>query len=355
MKFQSGFLLLITFIICTLFAVVSSAETFYYQSKGGVNHYTNMKPSGKGYKKIYSNWGRSKSTTNIKSFGSYEYSAEYDHLIKQAARKYDLDPNLIKAMIKVESNFYADAVSSKGAQGLMQLMPQTATRMGVINAYDTRDNIMGGSRYFRFLLDLFYENKTLALAGYNAGENAVIKYGYEIPPYRETEGYVEKVFAHYKQLQKNKSKLVLNKTKPKNIQNKKIEEKNSKPSIVYRETLDSVEITPERKSTVIVKSVEYYDNNGIKNSTKNIKSAPGGEYTVQIASFPSIDNAREMEESLKAKTYPAYIKAANLHNKGTWYRVRIGEFTTKQEALLYMESLKREQPYLSSPIVTSIN
>ncbi len=133
------------------------------------------------------------------------------------------------------------------------------------------------------------------------------------------------------------------------------EQKNRKPSIVYRETLDAVEILPRSKSRVIVKSVEYYDTSGTKQNTKSIKTSPGGEYTVQIASFPTMDNAREMEESLKAKTYPAYIKAANLPNRGTWYRVRIGEFTTKQEALLYMESLKREQPNISAPIVTSIN
>ena len=357
MKFKSGFLPIITLIICSLFGTAVSAETFYHQIKGGVSHYTNLKPSGKGYKKIYSNWGRKKSTTkSVQDYGKYEYSAEYDHLIRYAAVKYNLDPNLIKAMIKVESNFYAEAVSPKGAQGLMQLMPPTAIRMGVINSFDSRDNIMGGSKYFRFLLDLFDENKTLAVAGYNAGENAVIKYGYEIPPYRETEGYVDKVFAHYKNLQKKHSRLAV---KPANrinlINDNNKEQKNRKPSIVYRETLDAVEVIPQSKSRVIVKSVEYYDTSGTKQNTKSIKTSPGGEYTVQIASFPTMDNAREMEESLKAKTYPAYIKAANLPNKGTWYRVRIGEFTTKQEALLYMESLKREQPNISAPIVTSIN
>ena len=357
MNYKSGFLLLTSFVFCLVFAGELHAETFYHKSKGGVKYYTNVKPKGNDYTKIRSNWGRSKSSTkSLRDHGRYEYSAEYDHIIRQAAAKYNLDPNLIKAMIKVESNFYADAISPKGAQGLMQLMPPTASRMGVINAFDSRDNIMGGSKYFRFLLDLFDENKTLAIAGYNAGENAVIKYGYEIPPYRETEGYVDKVFAHYKNLQKKDSKLAVKKApkiKPKYKDNK--EEKNNGPSIVYRETLDSVEITPQSKSTVIVKSVEYYDRKGSLENTGKIKTTPGGEYTVQIASFPTMDNAKEMEESLKSKTYPAYIKAANLPNKGTWYRVRIGEFTTKQEALLYMENLKREQPHISSPIVTSIN
>lgn len=361
MNFKSGFLPIITLIICSLFGLTASAETFYHKSTAGVNYYTNVKPKGNDYRKIHSNWGRTKSSTkSLLDYSKYEYSAEYDHLIRQAAARYKLDPNLIKAMIKVESNFYSKAVSPKGAQGLMQLMPPTAMRMGVINAFNTRDNIMGGSKYFRFLLDLFDENKTLAVAGYNAGENAVIKYGYEIPPYRETEGYVEKVFEHYKYLQKKDSRLaVRSSNKPANkinlINDTKKEHKNSKPSIVYRETLDAVEVKPQNKSRVIVKSVEYYDKSGIKQNTKSIKSSPGGEYTVQIASFPDKDNAREMEESLRAKTYPAYIKTANLPNRGTWYRVRIGEFTTKQKALLYMESLKREQPNISSPIVTSVN
>lgn len=357
MNYKSGFLLLTSFIFCLVFADNLSAETFYHKNKGGVKYYTNVKPKGNDYSKVYSNWGRKKySTKSLRDHGKYEYSTEYDHIIRQAAAKYDLDPNLIKAMIKVESNFYAEAVSPKGAQGLMQLMPPTASRMGVINAFDSRDNIMGGSKYFRFLLDLFDENKTLAIAGYNAGENAVIKYGYEIPPYRETEGYVEKVFVHYNNLQKKDAKLTAKKSpkiKPKFKDNK--EEKNNGPSIVYRETLDSVEITPKSKSTVIVKSVEYYDNGGKVENTRKIKSTPGGEYTVQIASFPTMDNAKEMQQSLQSKTYPAYIKTAKLPNKGTWYRVRIGEFSSKQEALLYMENLKREQPHISSPIVTSMN
>jgi len=362
MNFKSGFLPIITLLICLSFGVTATAETFYHKSKGGINHYTNVKPKGNDYTKIRSNWGRSKSKTkSLQDYGRYEYSTEYDHHIRMAAAKYDLDPNLIKAMIKVESNFYSKAVSPKGAQGLMQLMPPTASRMGVINAFDTHDNIMGGSKYFRFLLDLFDENKTLAVAGYNAGENAVIKYGYEIPPYRETEGYVDKVFEHYQHLKKKDSRLAIKpaNTKPSNkinlVNDDNKVQKSGKPSIVYRETLDEVEVKPQKKSKLIVKSVEYYDNSGTKQTTKTVKTSSGGEYTVQIASFPDKDIAKEMEESLKAKTYPAYIKAASLPNRGTWYRVRIGEFTTKQEALLYMESLKREQPNISSPIVTSRN
>lgn len=352
-----------TLITITFSSDIASAEAYYHKKKQGVNYYTNVKPaSTKGYKKFNSYWG-SKSKHKTKSLRSFQYSDRYDHLIMRAARIYQLDPKLIKAMIKVESDFYSDAVSPKGAMGLMQLMPQTASRMGVVNPYNTRENIMGGSKYFRFLLDLFSENKTLALAGYNAGENAVIKYGYSIPPYRETENYVEKVFDHYNHLRENNSNLVVKRSKGGkiSIENIKKVDKNAKPSISYRETLDSVEIKPVKKSKVIVKSVEYHDRVKNKNKNRNIKYKDRvelnetGDYTVQIASFPNLDSAREMEESLKSKTYPVYISKTVVPNKGTWYRVRIGEFNSKYEAINFAENLKREQPYISSPIVTSLN
>ena len=210
MRIYSGFSIVVaTLVLLTFTSDISSAEVYYHKKKQGVSYYTNVKPaSTKGYKKFNSYWG-SKSKYKAKSLKSFQYSDQYDHLIMHAAQKYKLDPKLIKAMIKVESDFYSDAVSPKGAMGLMQLMPGTASRMGVVNPYNTRENIMGGSKYFRFLLDLFSENKTLALAGYNAGENAVIKYGYSIPPYRDTENYVEKVFDHYNHLRKNNSNLVV--------------------------------------------------------------------------------------------------------------------------------------------------
>ncbi|MGI9534861.1 MAG: transglycosylase SLT domain-containing protein [Thermodesulfobacteriota bacterium] len=368
MKLYSGFSIVFAILIISAFTSdICSAEVYYHKKKQGVNYYTNVKPAtGKGYKKLYSYWG-SKSKQKAKSLKSFQYTDQYDHLILHAAEKYNLDPNLIKAMIKVESDFYSDAVSPKGAMGLMQLMPQTASRMGVINPYNTRDNILGGTKYFRFLLDLFSENKTLALAGYNAGENAVIKYGYSIPPYRETEDYVDKVFNHYNHLKKNDSKLLVKRSNGGriSIENTMIVDKNKKPSISYRETLDSVEITPVKKSKVIVQSVEYHDSVKVKNKKGNIKyrdtidsigiAKEIGEYTVQIASFSDLDSAKEMEESLKSKTYPVYIMTATVPNKGTWYRVRIGEFNSKYEAINYAENLKREQPYINSPIVTSLN
>jgi soluble lytic murein transglycosylase-like protein len=96
-----------------------------------------------------------------------------------------------------ESTFKQRAISPKGARGLMQLMPDTARRMGVANIYDAKQNIEGGVKYMRFLLDMFGGDVNLALAGYNAGENAVMKYGNQIPPYRETLEYVRRISGRY--------------------------------------------------------------------------------------------------------------------------------------------------------------
>lgn len=333
----------------------SFSEAYYHKKESGVKVYTNIKPKGKGYKKFYSKWGRDKSSSkrNKYSLGSFEYSDKYDHLIQLAAKRYRLDPRLIKAMIKVESNFYQGAISPKGAIGVMQLMPQTAEKLGVRNPLDPVENIMGGSKYLRELLDMFDNDRTLALAGYNAGENAVIQYGYSIPPYRETQNYVKKVFAHYRYLNKTKLKTAEKKTK---VAKKQTEGESDKPSISYKETLDSVEINPvPKKSKVIVQSVEYVEKTGANKNkiSYNEVNSNEGEYTVQIASFPSFESAKEMEESLKSKTYPAYIKVARLDDEGTWYRVRVGEFSSEHEALLFAESLKREQPYIKSAFVTT--
>jgi len=113
--------------------------------------------------------------------------------IVKAAQKYDLPVNLITSVIRAESNFDVKAVSHAGAQGLMQLMPQTARALGVKNPFDVEENIDGGSRYLRKMLDSFGGDIKLALAAYNAGPEAVIKYGGTVPPYRETQQYVKRV------------------------------------------------------------------------------------------------------------------------------------------------------------------
>lgn len=123
--------------------------------------------------------------------------------IQEASLAYRLPAELIHAVIAVESNYNPRALSSKGAQGLMQIMPATARRFGAGDAFDPRHNILTGSRYLRWLMDHFNQNMELAVAAYNAGEGAVVKAGYRIPPYAETMKYVPNVLAHYQRALRN--------------------------------------------------------------------------------------------------------------------------------------------------------
>lgn len=125
-------------------------------------------------------------------------SKNYLGHIREAANRYRLPYHLLRAVISVESAYNSQAISHAGAQGLMQLMPATADRLGVKDPFDPQQNIDGGSRYLAYLLTLFNGNLRLALAAYNAGENAVIRHGNRIPPYKETQNYVVKVLATYR-------------------------------------------------------------------------------------------------------------------------------------------------------------
>lgn len=119
-----------------------------------------------------------------------------EHLARQAAARAALDPELVNAVIQAESEYHPDAVSPRGAMGLMQLIPATARRFGVADPFDAAQNLEGGTAYLRYLLDLFGGDVELALAAYNAGENAVLRSN-SIPPFAETRGYVRKVTALY--------------------------------------------------------------------------------------------------------------------------------------------------------------
>ncbi len=119
-------------------------------------------------------------------------SQAYDEIINEAAEKYDMDPHLIHAVMQAESAFHPYAVSRAGAEGLMQLMPELSDEMGVANAFDPRENIMGGTRYLKRLLDYHNGNVDLALASYNAGPGNVERYR-GIPPFRETRRYVKTI------------------------------------------------------------------------------------------------------------------------------------------------------------------
>jgi soluble lytic murein transglycosylase-like protein len=119
-------------------------------------------------------------------------SAPLTETVDRIAHQNQLSPRLVHSVIQVESNYNPNAVSPKGAQGLMQLIPSTARRFGVSNAFDPSDNIQGGARYLKYLLELYKGDESLALAAYNAGEGAVSRYG-GVPPYPETQHYVDKV------------------------------------------------------------------------------------------------------------------------------------------------------------------
>lgn len=135
------------------------------------------------------------STTHLKGFTTG--NPMHDAYIVESSRRYNIDPLLIYAQMHQESSFKIRATSHKGASGLMQLMPATARRFGVTSIYDPRQNIDAGIRYMRWLLDTFKGDVVLALAGYNAGEGAVMKYGWNVPPYRETQEYVRRITARY--------------------------------------------------------------------------------------------------------------------------------------------------------------
>jgi len=132
------------------------------------------------------------------SLGSFTTgNTDYDRFIVESGQRNSVDPLLLYAIMHQESTFKPRAMSHKGARGLMQLIPPTASRFGVTNIWDPKQNIEGGARYMRFLLDLFSGDVRLALAGYNAGEGAVMKYGLRVPPYNETQEYVRRIGRRY--------------------------------------------------------------------------------------------------------------------------------------------------------------
>ncbi len=166
----------------------ASAQVYTRINGNGVVEATNV-PDSNGFRLTYAGKG---TLIHSASFRASRYFGQYDPHIEEACRLHQVSPDLVKAVISAESEFDQWAVSSKGARGLMQLMPATARRFGVRDSFDARQNILAGTQYLRVLLDQFSGDVALALAAYNAGENAVLRYG-GIPPYRETRGYVAKV------------------------------------------------------------------------------------------------------------------------------------------------------------------
>ena len=170
------------------FPSLSSTEIYKYVDGDGVLHLTNV-PNGKYNLVLKEGW--------VQFHLGSDDPEKYESMIWRAAEKYSVDYALVKAVIKVESNFNPQAISNAGARGLMQLMPETANALRVNDPFHPEDNIEGGVRHLRYLLDLFKGNLHLALAAYNAGEEAVFRYN-DIPPYRETRTYIQRVLQHFR-------------------------------------------------------------------------------------------------------------------------------------------------------------
>jgi soluble lytic murein transglycosylase-like protein len=186
------------------------ADIFTFKDENGVIHFTNIPSNDKRYKLLR------KESDNPAPMGvgaragvstwlpSDQLIKRYSPIIDTASSAYGVDKALVHAVISAESGYNQFAISRAGAVGLMQLMPETAKRYGVKNILDPVDNIHGGVRYLRDLLALFNGSIELAVAAYNAGENAVIRYGHKIPPFAETMGYVPKVLGFYRRFQTKK-------------------------------------------------------------------------------------------------------------------------------------------------------
>ncbi len=188
-------------IVCLFAAPVAGAHAriYSYLDEGGVRHFTDT-PDDDRYRLL-----RLSSQEVTRSGDHYDANVlakarQYDAIIERAALAAALEPNLLRAVIVVESGFNSRAVSKRGAMGLMQLMPATAARFGVSDPYDPRENVHAGARYLRVLMDLFGHDVRLALAAYNAGENAVQRNGGQIPPITETRAYVPRVLNIYRML-----------------------------------------------------------------------------------------------------------------------------------------------------------
>ncbi len=175
-----------------------AGELYAYRSNRGVVTFTTSPPKGSGYWKVrprqpkYSSIVRRTGRSSGGRWSPRARRSAYDDLILSQAKQYSLEPALVKAVVHAESAFNPSARSYKGAMGLMQLMPATARRFGVYDAYSPNENVHGGVKYLRWLLDRFKGNITYVLAGYNAGEGAVDRYN-GIPPYSETQTYVRRV------------------------------------------------------------------------------------------------------------------------------------------------------------------
>jgi soluble lytic murein transglycosylase-like protein len=180
-------------------SVAARPQIYTYVDANGERHYTDVPDNNRYRLLVLSPHDRTASGDRYDSM-LLAKAGRYDSMIENAAHSASVEANLLRAVIVVESGFNSRAVSKRGAVGLMQLMPATASRFGVSNRYDPRENIHGGAQYLKFLINRFGQDVRLALAAYNAGEDAVVRNGGQIPPFSETMAYVPRVLRIYQML-----------------------------------------------------------------------------------------------------------------------------------------------------------
>lgn len=185
------------------YALAKSMKVYKHVDNNGVIHYSSKKPEVKNFKVINVRCPECGWKNKVNWTTTPLISGKFEQEIKNAARKWSVEESLIKAIIHAESSFKADAQSSAGAQGLMQLMPATQKTYSVSNPFDAGQNINAGVAYLKHLLKTYDNNLRLSLAAYNSGETAVKKYGNTVPPYKETENYISRVQTLYKRYKKS--------------------------------------------------------------------------------------------------------------------------------------------------------
>jgi soluble lytic murein transglycosylase-like protein len=180
-------------------SAAANAKIYTYIDAQGLRHYTDV-PDNNRYRLLVLSPQDRTSSGDRYDMQLLAKASQYDSIIEHAALSAAVESNLLRAVIVVESGFNSRAVSKRGAVGLMQLMPATASRFGVSNPYDAKQNVHAGALYLKFLIDRFGHDIRLALAAYNAGEEAVARNGGQIPPFSETMAYVPRVLKIYRQL-----------------------------------------------------------------------------------------------------------------------------------------------------------
>jgi soluble lytic murein transglycosylase-like protein len=188
MKFRTVFWFAIAVALNGFVASIAKADVYAFRDKNGVVTFTNV-PNHAGFRRVFRDTSRPATSNGVLDSG-------YDDDIQRASGRYNIDPDLIRAVIKAESDFKVSARSNKGAMGLMQLMPDTARLHNISDAYNPSENVEGGARHLRMLLDRYQGDLELSLAAYNAGSAAVEKHR-GIPPFPETKEYVRRVLRFY--------------------------------------------------------------------------------------------------------------------------------------------------------------